>query len=263
MKIYNVTFRDIRNIASWTIEELQDEIEKVRSEKKRLSAEMKYDFVALLRDREKELDLEIKRRSMEITNIQSHLKCFDKFHLKEFFEKVFKQFEKELNQIQGKFYKKEDSVFDQIEMTWVGVFNNAIIKAFPKEATTLIEYAVYDEKEFKGRADLLVRWGNVYLYFEAKRDSTISKVEKLEGDVVYTKVDEQLRKYSSSDKGYLPQQGSTVYLISIFFGRIHKEEVLNKAQEVLQPKSLKEEYSILYRSKTDGAWIYGKVEKLK
>lgn len=52
MKIYNETFRDIRTIASWTKEEWQDEIEKVKREKSRLNNEKQYEFAAQLRDRE-------------------------------------------------------------------------------------------------------------------------------------------------------------------------------------------------------------------
>ncbi len=63
--MYNVTFNDINNISSWTIEQLQEEIEKIRTEKTRLVAEQQYELAARLRDREKQLHLELKTRDME------------------------------------------------------------------------------------------------------------------------------------------------------------------------------------------------------
>lgn len=181
--------------------------------------------------------------------------------LQSFFSKVFNEFIKELNRINVNFdYSKDKmySVFDQVEMTWVGIFNNAIIKAFPNEATTLLEYAVYDENESKGRADLWVRWGDIDLLFEAKRDFAISSPTKLYEPADYKIVIKQLEKYTSDKVSFKEK----LFLVPLFFGRLHKE-IITEAKELYKNDS--DVFCVFFENQDndDAAWVYGKVHAPK
>lgn len=81
------------------------------------------------------------------------------YGLQDFFDKTFHFMGKGINALSETIFngKTSHSVFALIERAWVGVLNNAIIRAFPKDAITLQEFAVYD-KEIKiiGRSDMLV-----------------------------------------------------------------------------------------------------------
>jgi len=199
---------------------------------------------------------------------QPFLDPIENIELKEFFEKVFNEFNNELNWINvnlGYVKDENDSVFDQIEMTWVGIFNNAIIKAFPKEATTLLEYAVYSKKKRKGRADLLVRWRNTYLLFEAKRDNAISTLKILDKSADYKEVVGQIEEYFALEKDFFQREmkeGKTVYLIPIFFGRIYNgknEDVVAEARKKYSGDPCS--FCVLYENnnRNDAVWVYGKI----
>jgi len=105
-----------------------------------------------------------------------HSKRLEKFGIKEFFEKTFVHFKAELNRLRETIYNYNEHqfVFALNERAWLGVFNNAIVKAFPTTSVTLQEYGVYSPINFVGKADFLVHWtdnnGKVfYFLFEAKQ----------------------------------------------------------------------------------------------
>lgn len=74
----------------------------------------------------------------------------------------------ELNRILKAFYtydfpedesKAIDNLFKIIERTWLGIFNNALIRTNP-EITTLQEFAAYNDNGLYGRCDLLFRYAD-------------------------------------------------------------------------------------------------------
>ena len=126
---------------------------------------------------------------------QQHYLNKESLALKEldfFFEVVFKRLGQELNLMRESIFDNYvchptvyEDVFGLNEQAWVGVLNNAIVKAFSDSADTLQEFTVYNTvnnekseiRTFHGRADLLVLWKNskgvkVYLLFEAKISKT-------------------------------------------------------------------------------------------
>jgi hypothetical protein len=85
--------------------------------------------------------------SIDYTNIKE---C----ELQEFFDKTFQYFGKEINSLARTVFNQKEThnVFALIERAWVGTLNNAIIRAFPEDAVTLQEFAVYDKnKKIVGR----------------------------------------------------------------------------------------------------------------
>src|SRR5688572_10509304 len=82
----------------------------------------------------------------------------------EFLRKVFHSLGNEIQLVINTFYQYDpkpkynalgsDDVFTVIERTWLGLFNNAIIRAFPK-SVTMQEFNVWDERKAIGRCDFL------------------------------------------------------------------------------------------------------------
>ena len=199
----------------------------------------------------------------------------DQFGIKEFLEKTFEQFNKELARLRetiyGYDYDKPQYIFALNERTWLGVFNNAIIKAFP-DATTLQEYGVYKEKEYVGRADFLVYWTDkngkkFYLLFEAKQHPELSAKNLLiESEYDFDVVREQGMKYIKAEKNYYENK-ENVYVIPLFFGWMQGAEMIKMANEYFKPDYKKEnvlsDFCYLYSEDNNGAWVYGKVYDAK
>ena len=109
---------------------------------------------------------------------QQHYLNKESLALKEldfFFEVVFKRLGQELNLMRESIFDNYvchptvyEDVFGLNEQAWVGVLNNAIVKAFSDSANTLQEFTVYNTvnkekseiRTFHGRSDLLVQWKN-------------------------------------------------------------------------------------------------------
>ena len=221
----------------------------------------------------------IKKETMKIeTENYIHPKRPAKFGIEGFLENTFIQFKKELERLRQTIYDYEEykDIFDLDERTWIGIFNTAIIKAFPNTSITLQEYGVYCTKNFVGRADLLVHWKDnkgrcFYLLFEAKKYKEKS-IENLYDDSEsdFITVLEQGIKYYEADLKYY--KGKKVYVIPILFGRLSEDKkkrtgIINKAREYFEPAFNKEDYPTdfcsLYYEEENGVWVYGKIYPAK
>ena len=190
------------------------------------------------------------------------------FGLNDFFTKTFEQFKAELNRLHDTIYNYNDHklLFALNERAWLGVFNNAIINAFPESAVTLQEFSVYNEGKFVGRADFLVHWkaGNgkeFYLLFEAKQyeETSRSKILNDTWDDL-NKIKLQAQKYFDAEISYY--EGKTVYIIPIAFGWIKKEGFLDEAKKYFlkgQQKDQTSDFCALFYENEVGMWIYGKI----
>src|SRR5687768_15938812 len=90
----------------------------------------------------------------------------DKYLLKDFFEKVLIRFQSELQLLAHNWYCYSENdkdgteeVFSLIERSYIGLFNNALVKSFPSDSV-LQEYSVRQENGIYVRGDYLVRHEN-------------------------------------------------------------------------------------------------------
>ncbi len=194
-----------------------------------------------------------------------------------FFEVVLKRLGQELERLRDSIFDNYichptvyEDIFGLNEQAWVGVLNNAIIRAFSDTANTLQEFTVYnigkdnvEIRTFNGRADLLVQWKNskgenVYLLFEAKqnRESDFSKMHEDISEFI-EKIFDQGNSYIDADKVYY--QDKLVFVVPIVFGWIRGAEFINSAKEYFNKNNKQEAFCSLYHECNSGAWVYGTV----
>lgn len=201
--------------------------------------------------------------SLNYTNIKE---C----ELQHFFDKTFFYFEKEINSLSKTIFiqKETHNVFALIERAWVGTLNNAIIRAFPEDAVTLQEFAVYDNnKKIVGRSDLLVHWTDrkkkeFYLLFEAKCHEELNGSTFFSNNEKNIDVINQAGRYYDAEAKYY--NGKNVYLISIVFAWLRKNKILDKAKEymnLIKSEEAPVHFCRLYHEKHEGMWVYGNIYK--
>lgn len=190
------------------------------------------------------------------------------YGIKNFLDKTFVELGNELILLRKTIYKYKDHryIFALEERTWVGLLNNAISKAFPKESAAIQEYGVYSETKFIGRADCLVRWedncrNEFYILFEAKKykesDSMSMHLDTLE---YFNSIKKQGMKYYNAEIDYY--KNKTVYVIPIAFGWIDKKELLNTAKKyfkISKKEDMSTDFCSLHYEKDSGVWVYGKI----
>lgn len=187
----------------------------------------------------------------------------DKHDLLPFFEKTLGGLEQELSMIHSTMVGKEDSPFDWNETAWVGLLNNAIVRSYQAQVTTIQEYALTKGKGEKGRADLLVALKESekvkYLLFEAKW--WIENKKDLEGEMDYTNILRQAETYAKAESKFY--QRKNLYLVAIVFGWLNTPEKVAIAERYMNHWDENDEnethFCGLYHDKKRGVWIYGKV----
>ncbi|MBN8835599.1 MAG: hypothetical protein BGO53_02225 [Sphingobacteriales bacterium 39-19] len=196
----------------------------------------------------------------------------DTFGITEFIENTFIQFKKELIRLRGTIYnyKEHHYVFALNERAWVGVLNNAIIKAYPNTAVTLQEYGVYSPSNFVGRADFLVHWVDkngkeFHLLFEAKQYEELGFATMLDDTEEYlNSIKVQGQKYFDAETIYYKDK--TVYVIPIAFGWIRKQGFLSEAKKYFEEGEKKDkatDFCSLFFEGEIGVWVYGKIYDTK
>ena len=205
--------------------------------------------------------------------------------LDSFFEKIFNQLGEELERLRETifYYKAEfgndskptvyEEIFGLNEQAWVGVLNNAIVRAFPDQAYTLIEFTVYNEgkdenskiRSFFGRADLLVHLKNwkgkeINLLFEAKQYKECDEKKMEEDATLYiNEIMEQGKGYVDADKEYFDKK-ENLFIVPIVFAWIPEDNLLKIADGYMKPSNeKKEDFCSLYSESNSGAWVYGSV----
>jgi hypothetical protein len=190
--------------------------------------------------------------------------------LKGFIENTFNCFYIELSRLRDTLYNYEEHhfIFALNERTWIGILNNAIIKAYPN-SVTLQEYGVHSPTKFVGRADLLVQWNHpngkiYYLIFEAKQYKEQSFNTLLKDDEEYLKsIKDQGQKYFDAETTYYKDKN--VYVIPIVFGWIPNKMFLDKAKQYFAVKDgdKASDFCYLYHEGDSGVWVYGKIYETK
>lgn len=193
-----------------------------------------------------------------------------KHHCTEFFERIFHELHKELERLLETFHKNEKLkryVFALNEATWVGLFNNAIIRSFGENVTTLQEMGIYEEKKFYGRVDFLVHWKSsenaepIHFIFEAKQNEEQNSKTILNDSSAYLEnIQKQGEGYYNANKLYY--KNDRVFIVPIVWGWIRKKGLI---EEALKYKGFKSEidehidFCSLYYEGSNGVWVYGKV----
>lgn len=198
--------------------------------------------------------------------------------LDSFFEVILKRLGQELEILRESIFDNYichptvyEDIFGLNEQAWVGLLNNAIIRAFSDTANTLLEFTVYDNNQprksnirsFNGRADLLVQWKNskgeeVYLLFEAKqsRESNLSKLHDDASEFI-DEIEGQGKGYFEADHAYYNDK--IVFIVPIIFGWLRGTDFINSAKEYFNKDNKKEDFCSLYSECNSGAWVYGSV----
>ncbi len=193
------------------------------------------------------------------------------FGIHEFFKKILEQLRWEINHLVKAMYDtgNPERVFAQNERTHVGIFNNAIVRAFGDRVVTLQEWSVYYDKGV-GRADFLVHWNNggakpVCLLFEAKQ-YTIKSDRYMNNDsidYINNVMAQGLRYYKAEDAYYADK---TTYIVPIFFAWLRGEHVIKKAREYHHLSTNKDnaptDFCSLYYLKDKpvaGVWVHGRI----
>ncbi|MCU0460530.1 MAG: hypothetical protein MUF36_00735 [Bacteroidales bacterium] len=187
------------------------------------------------------------------------------YNIEKFLKRTFEFFlTDEIERLSSTFFSKyrPENVFALNERAWVGVLNNAILKAFPENSWTLQEFSIYNsENAHKGRADLLVLWeynGLKYnLLFEAKHQgkATIKHLFEDTGSS-FEKIKEQAMGYYMEEIRYYNYK---TFIVPIGFEWIRKPEVLSKAKKYFKQPDESTDFCYLYHDNNNGMWVYGKI----
>jgi hypothetical protein len=156
-----------------------------------------------------------------------------------------------------------------VEMSWLNLWNNAIIRKYGTRVSTLREISIYEgEKKYIGRPDLLVslkeKDSHVHFLFEGKMDEWNGnwkpKDESAEMEKYYNDVYSQASKYkdhlsSGMINNYQP------YIVPITFEWMRSPQAIESAKEFFHDLHLdrQTQFCALYSHMNSGMWVYGKI----
>lgn len=190
--------------------------------------------------------------------------------LQNFFKVVLDEFQRELQLIASQWYNYEnehgagtDDIFALIERTYVGIFNNAIIRLFPNDAVVQ-EFSVEVGKGKYNRCDYLVKhWhkGNsINLMFEAKQRQFDGKDYSPEESKSF------LADFLNQGRGYFEAEkqfylGAQTYVVSLVFEWVRYLEHLKQAFKYSNDcDDGVTDFFCFYHTDTAGLMVYGNVE---
>jgi hypothetical protein len=187
-----------------------------------------------------------------------------------FFFKVLDGFHQELLLLCNHWYNYElsidktagyNDVFGLIERTYVGIFNNSVVKNFPDDAV-LQEFSVHLGGKKYVRADYLVKHiepnGYVNILFEAKQRQFDGKDYNKEQTSSYLDpFMEQAKKYVSSEKTYY--KGET-YLSTLVFEWVRLEKHVNQVKNWSNEDDGITDFYCFYHSDNAGLMVYGTIK---
>lgn len=189
--------------------------------------------------------------------------------VKAFFERVFVSFERELKHLEAFIYPDSpEQVFNNIERSWVGIFDNAVRYTYADKVATLQEFSVALSDKCYGRADYFVRLieENTDLLFEAKQYEDLGGNNYTGMNDWYSKILKKADGYYQSEQHSYKYYDDT-YLVALIFGWIRKENVLKNAMAEMEyllagnkPKD-NADFAALFSSGGHGVWVYGKAIK--
>lgn len=187
-----------------------------------------------------------------------------------FFKTALCELGREIEMLLDTFHKHVDIkkyVFALNEATWIGLLNNAMIRSFGDNVTTLQEMGIYKANRYFGRVDLMANWkGNengeaVYFIFEAKQYEEQNYQTILNDSSSYlSSIYQQGLGYYRANKLYF--NNAQVFIVPIVWGWMRKDGLV---EEALKYKGFNNEndesidFCSLYYEGPNGVWVYGKV----
>jgi hypothetical protein len=151
-----------------------------------------------------------------------------------------------------------------IERSYVGLFNNAVIRSFPLDAA-LQEYSVHLGGRKYIRCDYLVKhWdgkNSIDILFEAKSRQFNGKVYSTEDSKQFFApfIEQGEKYYQIEEKYYL----GTCYVSSLVFEWVRKKK---HVEQVLNWKDMDDgitDFFCFYHSDVAGLMVYGNLKKVK
>lgn len=191
--------------------------------------------------------------------------------LRNFFEQTLTQFHDELQMLADQWYGYDedgkagtDEVFALIERSYVGLFNNAVIKSFPKDSV-LQEYSVHLGGRKYIFGDYLVKhWEgerSINLLFEAKQRQFNGKAYSKEATELFLNpfIEQGQRYYMAEEKYY----NECTYISSLVFEWVRKVKHLKPVLEWNNDEDGVTDFYRFYHSDTAGLMVYGNLKKVK
>jgi hypothetical protein len=192
-----------------------------------------------------------------------------------FISKVVIDLRAEMSRISQAFYQYKildgelvgvDNLFSVIERTWIGIFNNALVRN--SEIAVMQEFNVWNSEKNIGRCDLLFRFKDeneeADIVVEAKSREFFNNLSRLGNVEFYKEILGQAYKYYKEEHNYYTKE---VRLMAIIFEWIRNNERLEAAKSVMNnwgDKSDPEtDFLTLYYGNTRGVFIYGKIIPVK
>lgn len=187
-----------------------------------------------------------------------------------FFKRILREFKNELQLLADQWYNYEpgidgesgtEDVFALIERSYVGLFNSAVIRCFPKDAT-LQEFSVQEGRKSYVRGDYLVkhlRKGKpINFLFEAKQ--RVFDGRKYESEELIKYFDpfiSQCKKYYEAEKNFYV--GDT-YLVPLVFERVRYSEHCKMVMELddNNDDGVTDFYCFIHTD-VAGLMVYGKI----
>lgn len=191
--------------------------------------------------------------------------------LKIFFDKTLRAFTKELQLLADQWYnysedgkKGVDEVFALIERSYVGLFNNAVVKSFPNDSA-LQEFSVHLGGRNYVRGDYLVKhWEgdrSLSILFEAKqRQHDGRKYSMSETKAFLDPFIEQGKKYYIAETQYYQDE---TYISSLVFEWVRYPEHLKNVLSWSDDDDGITDFYCLYHTNTAGLMVYGNLTKVQ
>ena len=155
-----------------------------------------------------------------------------------------------------------DKMFGGIERTWVGIFNNAVVRTDATIAT-LQEFKVFSDEKEEGRCDFLFQVNKdnqiFNVYTEAKQ-AIHDSMSNLTAQNDYTTAFKQLNTYYEQEKKWCKCPN---FQMVIRFEFINKSEELKLVQDAANNWDFSQDdgtnFLSLYYYKKRGVLVYGKI----
>lgn len=164
--------------------------------------------------------------------------------------------------VQGQEYFGVDNLFSIIERTWVGVFNNALVRN--SDIAVLQEFNVWNSERNIGRCDLLFRFEDeneeVDIVTEAKCCEFFNDWNNFNNGEFYRRILDQAYRYYKEERKYY---GKEVRLMAIVFEWIRDTDRLEAAKTIMndwkEEKDPETDFLSLYYGDKRGVFVYGKI----
>lgn len=189
----------------------------------------------------------------------------------DFIIRILAELRTEMNRVSQAFYQTRvtgqelfgvDNLFSVIERTWVGIFNNALVRN--SDIAVMQEFSVWSDEKNIGRCDLLFRFndGNeeIDIVAEAKCYEFFNNWDKFNNAEFYKRILDQAYRYYKEERNYYEKK---VKLMAIVFEWIRNNDRLEAAKKLMDEfqhrNDPETDFLSLYYGNSRGVFVYGKI----